>query len=328
MGKRGPKRGSRSFWHRRRAARPWPTPRAWPMRGAGLQGFPAYKAGMTHVLMVDDSTAPTAGQEVTAAATVLEAPPLYVYGLVAYERTPVGLNCLGAANAPNAPKQFARSLSLAKKPKPVEELEKRVTASAQRLAEVRVLAVTQPWKAGLGKKTPEVFEVAVASPTPQEQFQWAKAALGKELKASEVLQEGEYVDAIAVTTGKGWQGVVKRFGVALGPHKASKSRRTGGSIGGERQGKVMYTVPRPGQMGYHRRTDANKRVLKLGSDSKEVTPAGGFLHYGVPKAEFVLLRGSVPGPAKRLVMLRKSVDSHEAKKPQVRWVSLESKQSA
>lgn len=298
------------------------------MRGTGLQGFPAYKAGMTHVLMVDDSDAPTKGQEVTTAATILEAPPLYVYGVVAYERTPLGLQCVGGANAAGAPKQLARSLPLAVKPKPVDELEKRIIASGQRLAEIRVLAVTQPWKCSVGKKTPEVFEVAVAAPTPQEEFQWAKAALGKELKASEVLQEGEFVDAIAVSKGKGWQGVVKRFGVALGPHKATQSRRTGGSLGGETQGTVMYTVPRPGQMGYHRRTDPNKRVLKLGSDGKEVTPAGGFLHYGVPSAEFILLRGSVPGPAKRMVLLRRSMDFKEPKKPQLKWVSLESKQSA
>jgi large subunit ribosomal protein L3 len=296
------------------------------MRGLGLQGFPAYKAGMTHIVMVDDSTSPTANQEVSTAATILEAPPLYVYGLVVYEQTQFGLHCAGSANAAGAPKQLLRTLCLAKKPKSVEELEKRVTTLGQRLAEVRALVSTQPWKSGLGKKTPEVFEMAVSAPTPQEQFQWGKNALGKELKAGEVLQEGEYVDAVAVTTGKGWQGVVKRFGVALGPHKATKSRRTGGSLGGETQGTVMYTIPRPGQMGYHRRTDPNKRVLKLGNDSKDITPAGGFLHYGVTKTDYIILKGSVPGPVKRMILLRKSMDDKPVKKPDVRWVSQESKQ--
>lgn len=328
MGKRGPHRGSRSFWHRRRSLKPYPAVTAWPFRGQGLQGFPAYKAGMTHVLMVDDSKAPTTGQEVTTAATVLEAPALFVYGVVAYKQSPYGLQCVGSANATHAPKYLARSLSVAKKPKPVDDLEKKVAAVGQALAEVRVLAATQPWASGVGKKTPEVFEVAVAAPTPQEQFQWARDMLGKEVKLTDVLQEGEYVDAIAVTKGKGWQGIVKRFGVAIGPRKSTKTRRHGGSLGGERQGKVMYTIPRPGQMGYHRRTDPNKRVLKIGNDAKDITPAGGFLHFGIPKSEYVLLKGSVPGPAKRMVLLRKSMDVHEAKKPQLRWISLESKQSA
>lgn len=298
------------------------------MRGNGIQGFPAYKAGMTHLLMVDDSNTPTKGQEVTTAATILEAPALYVYGVVAYANSQTGLQCIGAANATGAPKHLARSLPLAVKPKPIAELEKRVTDAAERLAEIRVIAVTQPWLSGLGKKTPEVFEVAVSAPTPQEQFQWARGNLGKELKASEVLAEGEYVDAIAVTKGKGWQGIVKRYGVAQNPRKATKSRRHGGSIGGETQGKVMYTIPRPGQMGYHRRTDGNKRVLKVGTDSKEISPAGGFLHYGVLKTEFILVKGSVPGPAKRMVLLRKSMDEQAIKKPQLRSINLESKQSA
>jgi large subunit ribosomal protein L3 len=70
---------------------------------------------------------------------------------------------------------------------------------------------------------------------------------------------------------------------------------------------MMWTVPTSGQMGYHQRTEYNKRVLKIGSDGEEVNPRGGFLHYGIVKNDFILLKGSTPGPQKRLTILRPSI---------------------
>jgi large subunit ribosomal protein L3 len=62
-----------------------------------------------------------------------------------------------------------------------------------------------------------------------------------------------------------------------------------------------------GQMGYHQRTEVNKRIIKMGNDGKEVTPRGGFLRYGVLKGDYVVLAGSVPGPTKRLIRLRQPI---------------------
>lgn len=313
MGKKGPRRGSLAFWHRKRAPRLVPRIRAWPT-GKGLMGFGGYKAGMTHVLMIEDRESLLKGQEVTRAVTIVETPPIFVYAIAAYKQTVFGLKKAGEIVAANAPKELSRVIPLPKKSKKtIEELEKQ--AQAGEFTEIRVMACTQPRRSGLGKKTPEVFELAVGGKDAAEKIAEAKKFFGKSVSASEVFKEGEFVDVIAVTRGKGWQGVVKRFGVALNPRKATKSRRHGGAIGAERQAKVMYTVPRPGQMGFHRRTDRGKRLLKL-------TPASelGFSlpHYGPPKTDVIVIEGSIPGPAKRFVFLRKPLVAIHARKPELK----------
>jgi len=83
-----------------------------------------------------------------------------------------------------------------------------------------------------------------------------------------------------------------------------------------------------GQMGYHQRTEFNKRILAMGSDGVEITPDGGFPGYGIIRGEYAIVSGSVPGPTKRLIRIRNAVrpKDAEAKTPQVLYVSKESKQ--
>ncbi|MBI3587619.1 50S ribosomal protein L3 [Candidatus Micrarchaeota archaeon] len=312
MGKKSPRRGSLAYWHRGRAKRMVPRIRSWNSRGAaGLAGFAGYKAGMASVLMVDDTGSPTDGAQVVSPVTVIEVPPLYIYSIEAFAPTPVGLKKVGELTAPNAPKQLHRSITSAKKPKTLPDVFVKLSAS-----EYRIVAACQPWKSGLGKKTPEMVEIAISG-NAQEQLNYAKGVLGKEIPASEVLKAGDFIDAVAVTIGRGWQGVVKRRGVSLSTHKSTGARRHGGSIGGERQAKVFYTIPRAGQHGFHRRTDANKRVLLTGNSADSAFSKTQFLRYGTLKSAFIAVRGSVPGPAKRFICLRKSLEKNSAKVPQI-----------
>ncbi|MEK6924221.1 MAG: 50S ribosomal protein L3 [Candidatus Micrarchaeota archaeon] len=307
MGKKGPKHGSRAYWHRKRAPKLAPRIRAWPTEGKGLAGFAGYKAGMTSVSMVEDADTPFKGQEIIAPATVLEVPPMYVYSIVAYANTPYGLKAVGEAVATGGPKQLSRAVTAGKKPKvTLEQL-----LQKQGIASLRAIAFPQPWRTGLGKKTPEPMEIALCG-TLQEQSEFAKATLGKEVSARDVFKAGDFVDAIAVTTGRGWQGVVKRMGVSLNNRKATGVRRHGGSIGGERQAKVMYTIPRAGQHGFHRRTDRHKRILAITEGKALAKEFGG---YGRAKTDVLFLKGSVPGPRNRLIRLRKNSTSGE---PQVK----------
>ncbi|MBI5228588.1 50S ribosomal protein L3 [Candidatus Micrarchaeota archaeon] len=316
-----PRRGSIAFRPRKRAERLVPRIRAWRKEGKGLMGFAGYKVGMTHVLVIDDRESPTKGHEIVRPVTVVEVPPVFVYSIVALEKTPYGLKVFTEVPCANAPRELRKVFTAAKKPrKMVTDLENNLS----RIAECRVKACSQPKKSGLNKRTPEFFEIGLGG-NPAEQLEVAKSLLGKEVSVSDVLSEGEFVDVIAVTKGKGWQGVVKRFGVALNIHKATKARRHGGALGPEKQGKVMYTVPRAGQTGFHRRTEVGKRVVKLGNKAEEVTPRGGFIDYGVTKSDFLLLTGSIPGPAKRFMILRKSLEKKELKPIELRWISLDSK---
>jgi large subunit ribosomal protein L3 len=286
-----------AFWHRGRAKRLTPRVRAWG-KGVGAQGFPAFKAGMTHALVVQDDASPFKGQEVVWPITVLEAPAAFVYGVTAWEKTPYGLKALAEVDAKTHPKQLSRVLTPTKKEKSIEDLKK----LGERIFDVRLLCCTQPWKIGL-KHSPDVFEIALGG-SVAEKMDFASKFLGKELSVKDVFQDGETVDSISITKGKGWQGVVKRYGVSLNIRKASKARRHGGSIGPERQAKVMYTIPRAGQMGFQKRTERNKRIVKISEEAKDLPV---FDNYGIVKGTFIALKGSVGGPMKRFVLLRKTL---------------------
>ena len=98
--KHAPKRGSLAFIPRKRARREVPRIRYWPdVEGPPrLLGFAGYKAGMTHVIMIEDrERSPNAGKEVAVPATVVETPPLVVIAVRAYEKTPYGLRTLTEA---------------------------------------------------------------------------------------------------------------------------------------------------------------------------------------------------------------------------------------
>jgi len=290
--------------------------RSWSQKGKGLTGFLGYKAGMGQVLMTEDRNSPQKNQEITRPVTFIETPPIFIYSAIGYVETLDGLKTKSEVAVSNPPKQLQRSMTVAKKPKQTpEDFEKHVAD----FQEVRVLACSQPWKAGL-KQTPDVFELAVVGKDSKEQWDFAKTILGKEVPVSQVFADGEFVDVIAVTKGKGWQGVVKRFGVSLNIRKATKKRRHGGSLGPERQGKVMYTIPRAGQMGFHRRTERNKRILKIAqpAEAEKMTPKGGFTHYGTLANEFLVVDGSIPGPVKRAVRLRRALIEQHILKPDLK----------
>ncbi|MFH0713020.1 MAG: 50S ribosomal protein L3 [Candidatus Micrarchaeota archaeon] len=301
MGKKSTRRGSLSFWHRARAKRLVPRLRNW-INVKGLSSFAGYKAGMMDLVMIEDSESPLKGQEVVKPVTIVEVPPMFIYAVNVLAKTPLGLKQIMQVTATNAPKEARRSLTPAKKTKGFEVIKE--------FEQLRLIALTQPQKISL-KKTPEVMEIPLAG-TKEEQLELAKSLLGKEVAFSDVFKEGEFTDVIAVTTGKGWQGLVKRFGVALNPHKATAHRRKGGTLGAETQARVFFSVPRPGQMGFQRRTDFNKRILKISTNK---LPA--FKHYGEVKGTYILLQGSIPGPVKRLIRLRRAVDKKPAKIPNI-----------
>ena len=67
---------------------------------------------------------------------------------------------------------------------------------------------------------------------------------------------------------------------------------------------------------------------KIGTNGDEITPEGGFLHYGLVRGPYVLIKGSVPGPNKRLVRIRPAIrqGEHTVRTPTINFVSAQSKQ--
>jgi large subunit ribosomal protein L3 len=331
--KHAPKRGSLAFLPRGRAARPIGRIRYWPevKEGPRLLGFMGYKAGMTHVFVIDNEPrSSTYGKEIVCPATILDVPPILVCAIRAYTRDVYGLKAFTEAWIDNPPKDVERVFTLPEKFETEKNL-KKIEGNLDKIAEFRVIAITQPKLAsGVPKKKPDVMEIKIGGGTIQEQFEYAKNLLGKTVTAEEVFKEGQYVDVIAITKGKGFQGPVKRWGIKILPRKSRKTKRGVAAIGPWKPARVMYSVPRAGQMGYHQRTEYNKKILKIGKDGTEITPKGGFIHYGVVKGPYILLEGSIPGPKKRLVRLRLPArppkEVGEAAPIQITGISLKSQQ--
>jgi large subunit ribosomal protein L3 len=162
-----------------------------------------------------------------------------------------------------------------------------------------------PRESGLSQKKPIVFEVGVGGAGVKEQADYVAGLVGKKVKFSEVFKPGMYVDVLGITKGKGFEGPVTRFGVKRKQHKSRKSVRAVGVIGPWHPAAVMYTVARAGQMGFHQRTETGRKILMVGNaNEKPITPAGGFMHFGNVGGDYAVLRGSVPGPASRFLVVR------------------------
>jgi large subunit ribosomal protein L3 len=306
-----PRAGSLAFYPRKRARRIYPRLSVYPeSEKVKVLSFAGYKAGMTHVVLIDNKkSSPTFGQEIVVPATVLDCPPLKVVGLRAYEKKRKGFSILTETWIKELPKGIERKVRI----KPKEENLSKIESNLDKISKLRLIISTQPKLSGIGKKKPEIFEIEIGGKDNKEKLEFAKSLLGKEISAKDVVREGELVDVIAITKGKGTAGPVKRFGVKIQRRKAHGKERHVGSLGPEHPARVRWTVAQAGQLGFQRRTEYNKRILKIGDDGKEITPKGGFKNYGIIKSNYVLVEGSIPGAKKRLIVLRPAIRASKTK---------------
>ena len=116
--------------------------------------------------------------------------------------------------------------------------------------------------------------------------------LGQVVNIGDVFQEGEYVDAISSSKGKGFQGVVKRHGfkgVGDATHGQHNRLRAPGSIGASSYpSRVFKGIRMAGQQGGKRVKVLNLRIVKI-----------------IPEKNLVLVSGSVPGSKNSYVVLEK-----------------------
>ena len=320
-----PRAGSLAFSPRVRARRIYPRINSWPESDeVNPLAFAGYKAGMTHIMAVDKyKNSPTFDQTIAIPATIIEVPPLVVFGIRAYTKTPYGKKVLTEVWAEKLDKNLKRKISTP--PKKAKHDISVLESQIDKISEIRLLVHTKP----PFKKTPEVFEIKVGG-DPKAALEYAKEKLGKEITINEVFKEGDYVDVIAVTKGKGVQGPVKRWGIKIQTRKAHGYRRHVGSLGPWHPAKTMWRIPQAGQTGFHVRTEVNKIVLKIGENGDEINPVGGIPHYGLVKNGYILLKGSVPGPKKRLIMLRPALrpPTKEIPVPEIVKISQKSQQGA
>lgn len=115
--------------------------------------------------------------------------------------------------------------------------------------------------------------------------------VGQEIKV-DTFKEGEKVDVAGTSKGKGFQGVIKRWGQGRGPMAhGSKYHRGVGSMGGSSSPSRTFKGKKmPGRMGGERVTVQNLEVVKVD-----------------PEHNLMLLKGAVPGPKGGLLVIRNSV---------------------
>lgn len=122
----------------------------------------------------------------------------------------------------------------------------------------------------------------------------ASFEVGQQIKA-DAFAVGEMIDVTGNSKGRGFQGGMKRHGFSGGPktHGQSDRLRAPGSIGASATpGRVLKGMRMAGHMGNERVTVQNLRVLRVDTERN-----------------LLLVQGSVPGPNKGIVMVRRAVKS-------------------
>jgi len=320
-----PRHGSMQFWPRVRAKRQIARVRSWTKISKDpILGFVGYKAGMTHIMAIDTRKTSTAkGEEIAIPVTIIECPPMRIAGVRVYKKKYLH-------NQPfkdillKLDKSLSRTIVMPKKPHDVKTLDE---FNASELTDVKLLVYTQPVLAGVSKKKPELLEIALNG-SVEDKLKFFKENHDKELLINSVFKDGDFFDAHSVTKGKGYQGSIKRFGVALKVHKTEKGVRRVGTLGAwSGQGHVLYRVPHPGQMGYHLRTEYNKQIYKISTKPEEVNPKGALIGYGNIKSTYILVAGSIAGARKRAIVMTKPSRKHPPHPiPTITEINRESKQ--
>ncbi|MGB0881895.1 MAG: 50S ribosomal protein L3 [Vicingaceae bacterium] len=147
------------------------------------------------------------------------------------------------------------------------------------------------------KNTPKALQghFKKANTTPKRkvvEFQFDEEKNLGDIITSELFEEGEYVDVVGTSKGKGFQGVVKRHGfagVGDATHGQHNRLRAPGSLGaGSTPSKVMKGMRMAGRMGGDRITQQNLQVVKVYSDKN-----------------LIVVKGSVPGAKGSFVLIQK-----------------------
>ncbi len=290
---------------------------------------------MTHVVReIDRPGSKLHKKEAVEAVTILETPPMVAVGVVGYVATANGLRAKTTVWATHLSDELKRRFYknwyhskkkaftkyAAKAAKDPATINSKLDMIKKECAVVRVLIHTQIGKIGIRQKVANLLEVQVNGGDVAKKVDFAKSLFEQEIDVSKVFAEGETIDVCGVTRGRGYNGVISRWGVTRLPRKTHRGLRKVACIGAWHPARVKATVARAGQLGYFHRTEIGKRILRIGKKGvsnsasteadlteKGITPLGGFPHYGEINEDWIMLKGCIAGAKKRCVTLRKAL---------------------
>ena len=291
--RKSPRKGSLQFWPRKRSKKFLPRVN-WSAICSNsskyLKGFICYKAGMISAYVKDNTpNSLTKDKKIIIPATVLECPPLKIFSVRFYKNGKVIDEVIGE----NLDKELKRKIKLSKsKKKNVEE--------SRDYDDIKIICYSQVKKTGI-KKTPDLSEIGLTG-NAEEKLNFVKEKLNKEISALDIFEKNQLVDLKGLTKAKGLQGPVKRFGITLKSHKSEKGRRRPGSLGPWHPARVTFRAPQAGQLGMFTRVVYNSKIIDLGKCEDKKWPKN-LKNFGNIKTEFIIVRGSVQGPAKRQLLI-------------------------
>merc|ERR1712242_255318 len=239
-------------------------------------------------------------------------PPMKVIGMVGYIETPRGLRTLSTVWAQQidtgVKRRFYKNYYAAKKNafkhyvdrfKAADSDPKSIKRDLERMKKycttIRVICSTQIEKIHIRQLKAHVMEIQLNGGSVADKIDFGYKKFEQEVKVSEIFSDSECIDTVGVTRGKGTQGIVKRFRVKRLQRCSHRGVRKIGCIGAWHPSAVKWTVGRRGQLGYHSRTELNKKIYRVGAGAeggatnnamceadaveKNITPLGGFPHY-------------------------------------------------
>jgi large subunit ribosomal protein L3 len=286
---RRPRKGSLQFWPRKRASKFLPRVNWSSINSKKIvKGFICYKAGMASAYVKDDTVnSMTKGKNVIIPVTILECPPMRIFSVRFYKNGLVKTEVL----AENPNKELKSILRMPKKKfSKIEDVKD--------YDDISLICYSEVEKTGL-KKTPDLSEIGLEGDL-QEKFNFVKENFGKEIKIFDTFEKKQVVDVRGLTKGKGFSGPVKRFGITLKAHKSEKGRRRPGSLGPWHPARVTYMTPMAGQLGMFSRAVYNSNIIFIGNVEGKIKD---IKNYGNIDTDYILLRGSVQGPAKRQLLI-------------------------
>jgi len=235
-----PRHGSLGFLPRKRCKKGRGRIRSFPEDNATqaphLTAFIAYKAGNTHVLR--DVVRPGSKlnkNEAVEAVTILEAPPMTVVGIVGYMDTPKGLRAVTSVWTTHLSDEVKRRFyknwykckkkaftKYAKKAADGELINQELQKMEQYCTVIRVLAHTQISKLKLRQKKAHLMEIQINGGDVAAKIAYSKSLMEQDIRVDDVFSTGECIDTIGITKGKGFKGVVSRWGVTRLPRKTHR----------------------------------------------------------------------------------------------------------
>jgi len=363
-----PRHGNLGFLPRKRTKHHFGKLKSFPKddasKPAHLTAFMTYKAGMTHIVRdVDRPGSKLHKKEIAEGVTILEAPPMIVAGFVGYVETPRGLRALTSVWAGHLSEEVRRRFYKSwhkSKQKAFTKYQKAWTeagksggeqpmaaeiARAKKYCQViRAICHTQISKAKLGRKKAHVKEIQINGGTIDQKVDFVVGLFEQEVKVADTFSQDEMVDIVGTTRGHGYNGVITRWGCSRLPRKTHRGLRKVACIGTWHPARMQFQVPRAGQMGYHHRTEINKKIYRIGKAKKDdpagaktnadltekgITPMGGFSHFGEVNEDWLMIKGGVAGPRKRILTLRKSllpqVNRRATEKIELKFIDTSSK---